>query len=155
MENRVWVYLSDKAFSAGQLTDLRADVEAFLKEWNAHGTSLESSFEILKDRFIIIRADEEKFSASGCSIDKQLRFIKEVEQKYGVSLLNRLLVAYEGTSGLKVVQANSIPSLLAGGELNGDTIVYNVGVGNDAEFKSSFAIPLKQSWLAKYLKPVM
>lgn len=154
MNNRVWVYLSSKAFTPGLEAKIKADVQHFLDEWNAHGTSLESSFDILHNHFIVIRADEERFAASGCSIDKQLRFIKEVEQKYDLELLNRLLVAYKTSEGVNVVHASKIPSLLSSGAVNENTVVYNVGIANDSEFNSKFEIPLKESWLSKYLQPV-
>jgi hypothetical protein len=154
MKNRVWVYLSDKPFSPDVETALAADVASFLEDWNAHGTALSSSFALSHHQFIIIQADEEKFSASGCSIDKQLRFIKESEQKYGLSLLNRLIVAYRAGNEIKTVHSSRIPALLAAGGMNENTLVYNVGVGNDSELKDNFEIPLKQSWLAKFLSPV-
>lgn len=151
MKNRVWVYLSDKPFSPDLETSLAADVRNFLADWNAHGTSLSSSFEIRDHHFIIIQADEEKFEASGCSIDKQLRFIKELEQKYGLSLLNRLVVAYKSGEEVKTVHSSKVPALLASGHLTENTLVFNVGVGNDEELKNNFQIPLKQSWLARFI----
>src|ERR1700747_815639 len=95
MNNRVWVYLSDKIFDDATVASLKRDLEVFLSGWNAHGTALSASAEILQRHFIIIRADEEKFAASGCSIDKQFQFIKEAEKKYNLSLLNRLIIAYK------------------------------------------------------------
>jgi len=154
MDNRVWVYLSDKTFSPEVETGIKADIQTFLNDWNAHGTSLSASYAILHHHFIIVKADEEKFSASGCSIDKQLRFVKEAEQKYGLSLLNRLIVAYKEGNDIKVVHSAKIPELLVAGQINESTIVFNVGVGNDAEFAAKFEIPLKESWLAKFLHPV-
>jgi len=154
MANRVWVYLSDKAITGEVESALTVDIIAFLKEWNAHGTSLSASYEILQKRFIIIKADEEKFSASGCSIDKQLRFIKDAEQKYSLSLLNRLLIAYKVGEEIELIHSSKIPELLAAGKINENTTVFNVGVGNEAEFANNFQIPLKESWLSKFLQKV-
>lgn len=151
MNNRVWVYLSDKPLAGALALSLREDIEAFLNAWNAHGTALSATYELRHDRFIIIKANEEKFIASGCSIDKQLRFIKDVEQKYGLSLLNRLLVAYRGVEAIEVVHSSGIPQLLTDGVINENTLVFNVGAGTDAELSKNFEIPLKQSWLARYL----
>lgn len=154
MSNRVWVYLSDKTFSPEVEGGIKTDIEKFLSDWNAHGTSLSASYAILHRHFIIVRADEEKFSASGCSIDKQLRFVKEAEQKYGLSLLNRLIVAYKDGNEIRVVHSAKIPELLSSGQINENTLVFNIGVGNDAEFASKFEIPLKESWLVKFLHKV-
>ncbi|HXB39393.1 MAG TPA: ABC transporter ATPase [Bacteroidia bacterium] len=151
MNNRVWVYLSDKAFSTEVESAIKADVGVFLNNWNAHGTSLSSTCELQYKHFIIVKADEEKFSASGCSIDKQVRFIKDTEKKYNLSLLNRLIVAYKSGNEIKVVHSSKIPALISSGEINVNTIVFNVGVGNDTELKNNFEIPLNKSWLAKFI----
>ncbi|MGZ4066944.1 MAG: ABC transporter ATPase, partial [Bacteroidia bacterium] len=112
---------------------------------------LSASAELLHDHFIIIKADEEKFAASGCSIDKQFQFIKEVEKKYGLSLLNRLVIAYKEGNEIKTAHSSKVPQLLASGDLNENTIVYNVGAGTDTELATNFEIPLSKSWLAKFL----
>lgn len=151
MNNRVWVYLSDKLLSHELESFIVADLNHFLAGWNAHGTALSASAGVLHHRFIVIKADEENYSASGCSIDKQFQFIKVIENKYQLSLLNRLLVAYKEGSEVKVVHSAKVPEMLASGEMNENTVIYNVGVGNDAEFESQFEIPLSKSWLAKFL----
>lgn len=151
MKSRVWVYLSDTPFSNEAEASLKNDIQQFLAGWNAHGTSLSSSFEIRHHQIIIIKADEEKFGASGCSIDKQLRFIKETEAKYGVSLLNRLLVAYHENGHIKIVHSSKIKDLLDQGVLNENTKIFNVGVGNEVELNEHFEQPLKNSWLSRFI----
>ena len=151
MENRVWVYLSEKAFNAATVVLLKSDLQQFLAGWNAHGTALSASAEILHDHFIIIKADEEKFSASGCSIDKQFQFIKETEKKYNLSLLNRLVIAYKDGNEVKTIHSVKVPELLASGQMNENTIIYNVAVASEKELANNFEITLGKSWLAKYL----
>ena len=151
MNNRVWVYLSDKTLDETTIASLKGDLQDFLTGWNAHGTALTASAEILYNHFIIIKVDEEKFAASGCSIDKQFQFIKAAEQKYEITLLNRLLVAYKKDNEVKVIHSSKVTELLSTGELNENTGIFNVAVGNDAELRSNFEIPLSKSWLAKFL----
>jgi hypothetical protein len=154
MENRVWVYLSDKIFDDATITSLKEDMQHFLAGWNAHGTALSASADILHKHFIIIKADEEKFSASGCSIDKQFQFVKAAEQKYNLSLLNRLVIAYKVGDDVRVVHSSRVGEMLASGQLNENTIVFNVAVANESELQNNFEIPLNKSWLAKFLVKV-
>ncbi|HKC68427.1 MAG TPA: ABC transporter ATPase [Bacteroidia bacterium] len=149
--NRVWVYLSNKPFDEQIENNLKTDVQNFLSGWNAHGKALMASAEILHHHFIIIKADEEQYSASGCSIDKQFQFIKETEKKYNLNLLDRLLVAYKKDNSVFVAHSSKIPQLLADGVVNENTIVFNTTLANEDEFKTAFEIPLKQSWLNKFL----
>lgn len=149
--NRVWVYLSNKPFDEQTENKLKTDIQNFLLGWNAHGKALTASAEILHHHFIIIKADEEQYSASGCSIDKQFQFIKETEKKYSLSLLDRLQVAYKKDNTVFVTHSSKIPQLLQNGSITENTIVFNTTVANDKEFETSFEIPLKESWLNRFL----
>jgi hypothetical protein len=152
--NRVWVYLSDKPFNEQIENGLKVDIQNFLSGWNAHGKALTASSEILHHYFIIIKADEEQYSASGCSIDKQFQFIKETEKKYNLNLLDRLIVAYKKENAVFVIHSSKVPQLLKDGVINENTIVFNTTLSNESEYKTAFEIPLKESWLNKFLVTV-
>jgi len=152
--NRVWVYLSNKPFDEQTENGLKAGVQNFLLGWNAHGKALTASSEILHRHFIIIKADEEQYSASGCSIDKQFQFIKETEKKYSLNLLDRLTVAYKKENGVFVTHSSKIPQLLKDGVIDENTFVFNTTLSNESEYKTAFEIPLKESWLNKFLVAV-
>ena len=149
--NRVWVYLSNKSFDEQTENNLKTDIQNFLLDWNAHGKALTASAEILYHHFIIIKADEEQYSASGCSIDKQFQFIKETEKKYNLNLLDRLVVTYKKDNAVFVTHSSKIPQLLKDGVVNENTIVFNTTLSTESEFKTAFEIPLKESWLNKFL----
>ncbi|MEO8761428.1 MAG: ABC transporter ATPase [Bacteroidia bacterium] len=153
-KNRVWIYLSNKPFDVQTETHLKVALQNFLHEWNAHGQALTSSFEILHKHFIVIKADEEQYSASGCSIDKQFQFIKEIEKQYNFTLFDRLLVAYKEEDEVLVTHSSKIPQLLQDGIVNENTIVFNTTLSTEEEFKNKFEIPLKESWLARFLVKV-
>ncbi len=148
MAGKVWIYLSDKELSTEMKANIAMDCDAFLKEWNAHGNMLNGSAEILNNRFIIIKIDETGYAASGCSIDKQVQFIKELEQKYTISLLNRLLVAYKEGDAVIVKPANEVKRMLKEGSLSLDTIYFDAAILDEHQFASSFEIPISKSWLA-------
>ncbi len=149
--SRVWVYLSDKELSAEEEQMITADLHLFLTEWKAHGTPLATASQLTQQRFIIIAVDEDVYAASGCSIDKQLQFIKETEKKYNIHLLNRLLVAYQQNNKVEVIHSSKVQALLNEGVLNENTLVYNTAVSTGKEFKQVFVSPLKQTWLNRFI----
>jgi hypothetical protein len=47
----------------------------------AYGTSLESSYQLKYNRFIILAVNQDVQAATGCSIDSSVEFIQSLEQK--------------------------------------------------------------------------
>jgi hypothetical protein len=149
--NRVWIYLSEKEFTDEQIKEISAEGEHFLSGWNAHGQPLSGTLEVYKKHFIIIKANEAQFAASGCSIDKLVQFIKHTEQKFNLSLFNRLLVAVQKDEGIEVIHSSKVRGLLDNGSLNENSLVYELSVGTEKELLQNFLVPLKNSWLKKFL----
>src|SRR3954464_7924481 len=101
--NRVWTYIINKKLSSEEIKALNAEGQTFVNAWTAHDQKLTASFEIFKDRIVIVKVNEDIHSASGCSIDKLTRFVREMETKFSLELLNRLLVAYKKDDDIEVV----------------------------------------------------
>ncbi len=149
---KVWVYLSSKKLEGQQLSDIIALGNSFVNSWKAHDNKLSASFEVLHNYFIVVKVDETTYNASGCSIDKLLRFIKELEQNFSIQLLNRLLVAYELDHKIFVVHSSEIKELMNKGVINENTIIFDTSVADAVEF-ATWKKPLKNSWLKKYFLP--
>lgn len=148
--NRVWTYIISKPLSKEELNSLSDSGKNFVLGWTAHEQQLTASFEIFGERIIIVKVNENITEASGCSIDKLTRFIKETEKQFSVELLNRLLVAYNTNSGIEIVHAAKIKDLLDQNKISETTIVYNTSVSNQNEL-NTWEQELKNTWLSKYL----
>ena len=79
-ESRIWIYQSNRKFSEEEFSEIETDLKAFVEEWAAHGTSLEASFLLKYNRFIILAVNQDVQAATGCSIDSSVRFIKQIEK---------------------------------------------------------------------------
>jgi hypothetical protein len=42
-ESKIWIYQSNRKFSDAEFSEIETDLQAFLENWAAHGTSLVSS----------------------------------------------------------------------------------------------------------------
>lgn len=151
MNERIWIYTLSRPLEAPEIEELKSLCRQFVSGWTAHEISLDASYELYKDRLLIFKVNEAKYNASGCSIDKQLRFVKELENKFKVELLNRLLVAYEANGGVEVVKQSAVPGLLDAHALNENTIVFNNVISSSHELDSAWRLPLRSTWLSKYL----
>lgn len=147
---KVWVYLSSKVLDGSTLQSMLEQGQAFVQSWKAHEMPLNASFEVLYNRFIVVKVDETQYNASGCSIDKLLRLIKQFESDFKIELLNRLLVAYKKDENVEVVHAGKIKEMLQNGAVDAETVFYNTAV-SDSDALATWQIPLKESWLKKYL----
>ncbi|MBS1634552.1 MAG: ABC transporter ATPase [Bacteroidetes bacterium] len=153
MNERIWIYTLSKPLADTQWNEFKNMCQGFVSHWTAHDVSLDASYELKHDRFLIIKVNEQKYNASGCSIDKQLRFVKQLEEQFGIELLNRLLVAYLDAEGaVKVAPQTEIRALLANNSIHPETIVYNNTIIHSTELSTGWEVPLKESWLARYLE---
>ena len=94
-ESKIWIYQSNRKFSDEEIQDIEKDLTAFLENWTSHGQHLEASFVTKYNRFIIIAVNQEVQPATGCSIDASVQFIQNLEQKYGVDLLDKMNVTFK------------------------------------------------------------
>src|SRR5687768_6005688 len=146
-QSKVWVYLSDREFTTEEANEIQHKLDLFSLEWIAHKKDLKSTAFVLHNRFLILVVDESQNPASGCSIDASTRFIKGIEKEHGISLFNRLLVAYKTNNHLDVIPYPEIQSKLDSGEISGDTKMFNNLVDSLKGLKENFEIPISQSWV--------
>lgn len=149
---RVWIYQSNRSFKSTELTELQTLLTEFTKNWTAHNQELKASFEIKYERFIVLIVDESQAGASGCSIDKSVHLMKQIEQKFNVDLFDRFHTAYKQNSEIKSASRENFEQLIKEGVINSESIVYNNLVPNYGEYLNNWEIPFKNSWHAKVFK---
>jgi hypothetical protein len=147
---KIWIYLSDKELKGELLNSVLKAGNDFVQNWKAHEMPLNATFEVVNDRFIVVGVDETTYNASGCSIDKLLRLVKQLESDHNIQLLNRLLVGYKTQSGVEVVPSAMIKEKIAAKQLDENTLIYNVAVSDSKEYEN-WLQPLKDTWLKKFL----
>jgi len=165
LHSRVWIYQSIREFSENEITQLKTKAEGFISEWTSHGKTMNACIEIFHNRFIIVCVDEKTTSASGCGIDKSVKFIQQLESDFGgnTSLLDRMNVAYRrnahlparpGTDGNDEVGQGKIIScpiselknVLTFPERQKGITVFNNLVNTKAALEQNWEVPLEKSW---------
>ncbi len=148
---RVWVFQSNRNLSDAEVKAIENSGLSFVADWTAHGASLKASFDILYDRFIVIAVDEKQAMASGCSIDKSVHFVKELENKFSLNLFDRMQVAYRKGSQIESCSLSEFEKLASENTVNRSTIVFNNMVNTKSAFDTEWEVPLKQSWQSRVL----
>lgn len=153
---RIWIYQADRALSEQEKAFINSHTDSFLQDWAAHGAGLNASYTILYDQFLVIAVDEAMVKASGCSIDKQVRFIQELEKELLVSFMDRTKVAFlpndEAPAGSVVTTTlNDIKNKVAEGKIHAKTLTFNNLVQTKGELEEGWIVATEDSWLKRYL----
>ena len=147
--SRVWVYQSARELSADETGQIQALLNDFTTGWTAHNNQLKAQAEIRYNRFVILTVDESQAGASGCSIDKSVNFIKQLEQHFNISLLDRFNLAYKAGNEVLSAPRAEFEELLKTGAVDINTIVFNNMVQTTDEIKNKWEVPFKDSWHAQ------
>lgn len=143
---RAWVYQSSRVLSDKEVEEIAELTESFIAGWDAHGAQLYAAYKIEYNVFLALFVDEVHAGASGCSIDKSVKFIQELEKRFGVEFMNRLMISYFQDGEIKIEPLARFSKLIEEGVITENTIVFNNLVSNKGEFEEKWEVPLKDSW---------
>ena len=144
--SRVWVYQADRELSAAETEQVQQQLDSFATGWTAHNNQLKAKAEVRYNRFLILIVDESQAGASGCSIDKSVNFMKQVEQQFGINLFDRFNLAYRSGSDILSVPRDKFEELLKSGTITTNTIVFNNLAKDLTELQNNWEVPFKDSW---------
>ncbi|WP_226391269.1 hypothetical protein [Penaeicola halotolerans] len=146
----VWTYLADRPVSEHQ-EEITNILRAFCEKWNSHGAPLQTSFTILHDQLIVLAADEAHLP-SGCSIDSSVAQIRELENKFGLSLLDRSQAGVYIAGQVHRYPLLSFKHLIQVQDVQPDTLLLNPMVKTKAELAEKGLIKAKESWLSRHFE---
>ena len=149
-DSRIWIYQSNRKFSDEEFSAIELDLQDFLKDWAAHGTSLESSYLLKYNRFIIIAVNQEVQAATGCSIDSSVEFIQSLERKYEVDLLDKMNVTFKQGEHIAHKPLIDFKKMVNDKSVTANTIVFNNLVNSIQEFNESWEVLAEDSWHSRF-----
>ena len=154
-DSRVWIYQSPRLFLLSEALVIEEMLASFTRDWKSHGTPVKGYANLFYGQFIVLMADETATGVSGCSTDGSVRLIKEIEQRFDISLFDRLMLAFRIGEKVQMVPLTQITYALENGFLGPDTPYFDNTVRTKADLENRWLIGLKDSWLApRYLKTV-
>ena len=147
--SRVWIYQSDRTFTNEEEQAIQKILNDFTTEWQAHGHALAALAEIYYHQFIVLSVDEQIAGATGCSIDKSVHLMKELESKFNINLFDRFRMAYKSGEDITNCSREEFEARIKKGIVDGKTLVFNNLISRRKELETSWNIPLADSWHAK------
>jgi hypothetical protein len=149
--SKVWIYQASRSFTESELEEITSKLNAFIENWTAHGSDLQSGYKIKYKRFIILGLNQNANAASGCSIDASVHFILQLEQDYNVDLLDKMNVSYKQGDYVAYKTLKDFRKMAKQKAVSKNTIVFNNLVTNIAEYKENWEVPAKDSWHNRFL----
>ena len=151
LDSRIWLFQSDRLLSQSVRKEIDQKMNSFINQWSSHGKQMHGSHTIVYNCFVIIAADEQRQSASGCSIDSFTALFKEFGHRYQLSFFDRFSIACKANNDVRLMKLDQFKRALDSGELGGGSIVFNHLISSKVDLFSSWEIAVKDSWLKRYL----
>jgi len=146
--SRVWVYQCSRLFTLNEALDIEEKLKEFTMQWKSHGTPVKGTAYLFFGQFIVLLADETATGISGCSTDSSVRLIKDIEQKFGLSMFDRTTLVFVVKDKLELLPLSQLQYAFDNGFINNDTLYFNNLVQTKEELETKWIIPIKDSWLA-------
>jgi hypothetical protein len=150
--SRIWIYQSSRLMNENEVQLILEQGKAFIDSWTAHKAELNAGLDVISNAFLIFAVDETFSGASGCSIDKKVNFVQQLEQITGAGFFNRMNIAFETSDeSISIVHLNKLNDLMVDGKLNLQSIVYNNMVNTLGELRNSWKVKLSDSWMMNFV----
>lgn len=149
--SRVWIYQSNRKLNLDEVRIISDSLKAFTERWLVHGSPMQASFDIRFNQFVILAADEDVNSASGCSIDDSVRTFKSLGSDLNIDFFDRAQVAFRTADDVFLIPASELKNKLSDGIWNAGTIVFNNLVSSKGDLDKSWQAPAGSTWLKRFL----
>lgn len=150
-DSRLWVYQANRKFTGAEKQILEEGLKSLCSSWTAHGAPLHTSFTIAHDQFVVIVVDEQIHGASGCSIDSSVHFLHGLQRDLGLDFFDRSQVTFKDGNDIFSYPFNAIKTLLSERTLSPEILSFNNAVTTKAEWEAHWLVPVKESWMARFL----
>ena len=149
--SKVWIYQSNEEFTYDELDEAREEIFHFLNDWTAHSNELACYGNIFHRRFLAFFVDETNSYASGCSIDKSVKFVQYLGSKFSKEVFDRITYAYMVDEEILTISHPELPKAYSEGLVNEETLFFDNLVKTKGEFLKNWIKPLKNSWHKRFI----
>ncbi len=150
--SRVWIYQANRSFTENEIEEIKSKLDVFIENWTAHGSDLQSGYEVKYKRFIVIALNQNLNVATGCSIDASVHFIQQLEKEYNIDLMDKMNVSYKQGEYVAYKTLIDFKKMAKKRAVSKNTIVFNNLVANKAEYLENWEVPASESWHSRFLK---
>ena len=122
---KVWSYITNSSLRDINNEKFKNKFDEFFSTWKSHGENINGSFKIVNNHFLLIAADVNGNNLCGRAVDSQVRFIKEIEFDFSLSLLDRNNMAFVKDGVIKCFKFKDLNSLFLSKTICDKTLLCN------------------------------
>lgn len=104
MSFKIWTFGFEQKIENSQAALMSEMLQAYLDTWNTHGALLVSSFQFVRNQFLIVSVPDDSEQPSGCSLDAMHGEVTKISSTLGLKLFDENNIIYY--SGDAFVSAN-------------------------------------------------
>ena len=145
--SKVWLYQCSRLLSDTEATEMETALNNFAKEWTAHKQELKAMGKVLLNRFALLMVDESVNEASGCSIDASVKTMRELENKFSITLLDRSVLLFERKNFFFEIPLQLLKENISTGKILLDDFYFDNTITTLDQLKAFWRIPVNGSWI--------
>ena len=153
--SRVWIYQSSRLFTMSEALEIEKILNDFTGEWKSHGAPVKGAAYLFFGQFIVLMADETATGVGGCSTDSSVRMVKSIEQKFGVNMFDRTMLAFVIKDRVQLLPLAQLDYAFENGFLAEDTLYFNNLVDTKKGLEENWIVPISNSWLSNRVGSVV
>lgn len=149
-QSKIWIYQASRLLTDQEKQHVLVVSNAFASQWHAHDLPLQAASGVLHDAFLIFSVNQQGEQASGCSIDKQVHVVKQLENDLNLSFTDRLKVAYREHPGgvLQILSHTALIQEIESRKKSSQGYIYQNTITQLSQLNDQWLVPLSQSWMA-------
>lgn len=149
--SKLWIYTISPALHEHQITTFENELHSFCTQWTAHNKELRSFFRVIENKILILGVDEHLNPASGCSIDKSVHFLEDLEKEFQIELFNRMLFTFlDEHNQLKTLDRDAFENAIEDGTIQQNTLVINNLALNVNDWNENGLLAFADSWMSNF-----
>ena len=145
---KCWIYILEKNINF-KSDEINLILKSLCEKWKSHNNEVVSSFQIYRDRYIILFAEE---GISGCSIDSSNRLLRYELDRLNINIMPNSKIGIFIENKIKLEDRSSIINLIQANKLKPKDKMINTTVTNKKEYNKNWILEINKSWLTNFTK---
>ena len=146
---RIWIYQASRPLPQ-EASVLLQKAQDFVAQWTAHGRPLQGSATLRYDQFLVLAVEESLQNATGCAVDASTQLVRDLEQAFQITLLERTCIAFRQEQKNMLVPLAQLAAQIQQGIVAKEMLMFDNTITKKGDLADKWLVPARATWLGKY-----